>query len=76
MTFSATCWFISPLKAQTKRHNFRDTPSAICSCLHESETNEHYFTRCVTFADERKFLMLMDSITPALTAKYFSIYIT
>ena len=63
-TSSATCWS----KSFTKRDILPVThPRKFVVVIQESETTEHYFTRCITFADERK--ILMDSITPILTSK-------
>ena len=51
---------LSPLRAHKKRHNFVDTPSAICKCGHGIENSQHFFISCPLYAQFRT--KLMDSL--------------
>lgn len=47
---------LSPLRSHKYRHNFRDTPTDICSCLQSIEDNNHFLFECLLFANHRATL--------------------
>ena len=47
---------LSPLSSHKHRHNFRDTPTDICSCQNGIEDNNHFLFECLLFANHRATL--------------------
>ena len=48
---------LSQLKHHKKKHNFVDTPSAICDCQEEGEDCTHFFLNCVLYVTHRATLL-------------------
>ena len=48
---------LSQLKHHKKKHNFVDTPSAICDCQREGEDCTHFFLNCVLYVAHRATLL-------------------
>ena len=44
---------LSPLLEHTKKHNFLDTPSNICTICKSPENTEHFFLHCARFTEAR-----------------------
>ena len=55
---------LSPLRFHKHRHNFLDTPSAICLCKTDKETTEHFLFKCPFHTSKR--VILAENVVPLL----------
>ena len=47
----------SHLREHKFKHNFQDTLNPLCGCSLEIESTEHFFLRCLNYANERQTLL-------------------